>query len=428
MKCSALVTRTSAIGLIGALACALAIGACGNAGPQPASAAASAPAGQLSVYSSLPLDTAAGQAVGNGLKLGLEVGGSRIGTVQIAYRGLGDGSLLGPWNADQTVANASRAATDPYTGFYVGEMHIQADRLSSPILDQATIAQLSPTTGPVQDTTPNVLNFEVPTATQAKLVAQGLLQAGCSRVVIAAPSTVAPVNEMRSELASALGVHDVRVLANKAVSGFAANEQALSHGNQVNLGTAGFSGANTFPAIDIFGTNFPGLPASRSSCMVATGLTTTNVVRLSALIHRQSRHVRIFGMVASCTARGAQLLPSLACVSQGLPLSSYPGTAALASEYASRFGQPASAAAVYGYAAAELFDGAVTDLGMRALDRGVLLASLSSTRGDMPVLQSYTFAKHGRTSISFLGLRPLPNVRAGRSPTSGVTTVTLSVL
>jgi branched-chain amino acid transport system substrate-binding protein len=103
----------------------------------------------LTIYSSLPLQgtsRAQSLAVINGEKLALDEVGSKIGNFRLKYVSLDDSSAQNPGTADpaQTQQNARRAVRDKSTIFYLGEFNSGGTKISLPILNRASIPQISP--------------------------------------------------------------------------------------------------------------------------------------------------------------------------------------------------------------------------------------------------------------------------------------------
>ncbi len=99
-------------------------------------------------YSSLPLSgssTAQTVPALNGIKLALKQAGNKAGSYTIKYTSLNDATAAaGQWTAEQTSADARKAATDPKAVYYMGEFNSGASEVSMPILNDAGIAQDSP--------------------------------------------------------------------------------------------------------------------------------------------------------------------------------------------------------------------------------------------------------------------------------------------
>ena len=111
----------------------------------PAAASAQAP---LTVYSSLPLqgDSRPQSAdVVRAMRLALQQRGGMAGGHPITFRSLDDATpRAGKWEPGKVSQNARRAASDASTIAYLGEFNSGASAVSIPILNEAGIAQISP--------------------------------------------------------------------------------------------------------------------------------------------------------------------------------------------------------------------------------------------------------------------------------------------
>jgi branched-chain amino acid transport system substrate-binding protein len=126
---------------------AFGIAACGD--DNSSGGGATAQGTTLKIYSSLPLQgTSRGQseAVINGEKLALDDVGGKVGKFTIKYVSLDDSTPQNPGTADegQTAQNARQAVRDKSTVFYLGEFNSGGTKVSLPILNKASIPQISP--------------------------------------------------------------------------------------------------------------------------------------------------------------------------------------------------------------------------------------------------------------------------------------------
>jgi branched-chain amino acid transport system substrate-binding protein len=134
--------------IVGSAVAALAVGvgACGS--KKEASVGPVISGSTLTIYSSLPLQGAAGpqaQAIANAAKLALSDAGGKVGAYTIRYVSLDDSTAAAGKAVDAAVAaNAGRATGDPTTIGYIGEFNSGATKISLPILNRASIAQVSP--------------------------------------------------------------------------------------------------------------------------------------------------------------------------------------------------------------------------------------------------------------------------------------------
>jgi branched-chain amino acid transport system substrate-binding protein len=129
------------------LATTLGVAACGDEG-DPAEPSGTAEAKAVTIYSSYPLQGAGrAQSIAavNGAKLALEQAGGKAGDVTVTYTPLDDATAQAAnWTPEQTSANARKAAQDESTALYLGEFNSGATAVSLPILNEAGIAQISP--------------------------------------------------------------------------------------------------------------------------------------------------------------------------------------------------------------------------------------------------------------------------------------------
>ena len=81
----------------------------------------------------------------NGIKLALAQANGKAGQWTVNYQVLDDSTAAaGKWDPGQTAANARKVASDPKAVFYIGEFNSGASEVSIPILNEASIPQVSP--------------------------------------------------------------------------------------------------------------------------------------------------------------------------------------------------------------------------------------------------------------------------------------------
>jgi branched-chain amino acid transport system substrate-binding protein len=128
--------------------CALAFGAASCGSSSKSGGGKNISGSKLTVYSSLPLQGASGpqsQAIVNGAKLAVSAVGGKVGKYTVTYTALDDSTAAAGKADDATVGqNARKAVSDPTTIAYLGEYNSGATKISLPILNQAGIAQVSP--------------------------------------------------------------------------------------------------------------------------------------------------------------------------------------------------------------------------------------------------------------------------------------------
>jgi branched-chain amino acid transport system substrate-binding protein len=127
--------------------CALALGATACGSSKKSGSSAGIKGSTLTIYSSMPLQGAAGpqnEAAVNGAKLALKQAGGAVGKYHINYVPL-DSSTAAAGKADDatTKSNAFKAVSDKTTVGYIGEYNSGSTKISLPILNKAGIAQVS---------------------------------------------------------------------------------------------------------------------------------------------------------------------------------------------------------------------------------------------------------------------------------------------
>jgi branched-chain amino acid transport system substrate-binding protein len=128
--------------------CAIAFGAASCGSSSKSGGGKTISGSKLTVYSSLPLQGASGpqsQAIVNGAKLAVQAVNGKVGKYTVTYTSLDDSTAAAGKADDATVGqNARKAVSDTTTIAYLGEYNSGATKISLPILNQAGIAQVSP--------------------------------------------------------------------------------------------------------------------------------------------------------------------------------------------------------------------------------------------------------------------------------------------
>ena len=104
--------------------------------------------GELTVYSSLPLQGASRPqttAMVDGIKLAIKEAGNKAGNFNVTYESLDDSTAQqGGWTPEAVSQNARKAAQDEKTAVYIGEFNSGGSAVSIPILSDAKVPQISP--------------------------------------------------------------------------------------------------------------------------------------------------------------------------------------------------------------------------------------------------------------------------------------------
>jgi branched-chain amino acid transport system substrate-binding protein len=361
----------------------------------------------VDVYSSLPLQgpsSSQGDAVLNGIKLALAQADGRTGRWTVVYRSLDDSSAAsGNWDSAQTSANAQKAASDPKTVLFIGELASDASAVSIPILNQAGIAQISPASTYVGLTTalpgsatgepakyhptgiPTFLRLAPIDSIQGAADLIAMKRAGCQKVAVADDGGIYGAG-LAKMLHLEHGLYGV----------------AIASTTMLDLRAASFASYSA------------SVGASGADCFFFAGTVSAGAVALTESIHSALPATRIFGGDGICTSAymNAKLggLPRaidhlLECTA---PADGMPGSAsarAFLKAYERRYGDlHPDPYAVYGYEAMKLGLDAIARLGRRGDSRSAVRAALFSTRDRRSVIGTYGFQAGGDTTLDSYGL------------------------
>jgi branched-chain amino acid transport system substrate-binding protein len=381
--------------------CGLLLAGCGGSRHahrrQPAASVAS-------IYSSLPLqgpDGAEGTAVQNGIRLALAQAGARAGRFRVRYVALDDtrGDDL-PWSARQVQRNAQAAAADTSAVYYIGELTAAASEVSMPVLNDAGLAQVSPTATAVGLTTHDpgagpqepqryqpsgrqtFLRIVPNDAVEAAADLEAMRGAGCTRVAVAYDG--GPYGTGQALTLQALaGAYHLRLAAAPAVAP---------------------AGVRPFAAA---------LRANRINCFEYAGSSRAPAVALADAVHMALPAAKLFVPHPLCNPAftdaalggvSAAAALELQCTTILAPLAAYPGGRAFAAAYRARFHQPASTPALFGYEAMALGLSTIAALGDRGDQRTAVLSKLFATRARSSPLGSYGFDADGDTTLRTIAL------------------------
>ncbi|MGZ4245376.1 MAG: ABC transporter substrate-binding protein [Solirubrobacteraceae bacterium] len=370
---------------------------------------------RLTVYVSVPYEgssAANARAVLGGIEMALDAAHHRVRQYRIALRVLNDATAQsGGWDPGQTSANARRAAANPSTIAYIGEIDSGASAVSIPLLNGAGIPQISPTSTAIGLTTggygalPGEPEKYYPTqrrtfvrvapddAVQAAVQVQAQLDAGCMRTAV---------------------FEDGDVDGRDAALTFA----ALARKSPLHV-----IGPEQFAV----GADDRGLAAaaarSQADCVLITGLDDHRAARLSERIAAAAPGAMLFGWSGLAApayidpAAGGLpgwLAPQLVVTDPGLDAAQYPPAGRrFAVAYARHYGTPPPTA-IYGYEAMSLLLDAIgraTAGGTREVGRPAVLAALLHTRDRHSVLGTYSIDGDGDTTLDRYGVYRVRNGR-----------------
>jgi branched-chain amino acid transport system substrate-binding protein len=267
--------RSRSVAAAGCLLTVLGLGACGGDDAAEQSGAQSgAAAKSVTVYSSFPMQGASraqSEAAVNGARLALSQAGGKAGSIRVTYKPLDDSTAqAGAWTPEATSANARKAAQDDSTAAYLGEFNSGATAVALPILNEAGIAQISPSNTAVGLTTdepgatPGEPEKYYPTQkrTYARIVPKDTIQGaalatlmkedGCTRVQLLNDKEVYGAG-LAKNIQSAAEAQGLAVTSNEAIDKNAPNYRSLAaKGKSAGADCMAFAGITANNAAQVF--------------------------------------------------------------------------------------------------------------------------------------------------------------------------------
>lgn len=365
-----------------------------------------APGRVVDIYSSLPMQgPSAAEAVSivKGIKLALVQAGGKAGAFTVRYTSLDDSAGPNGWDADRTAANARKAAADPRTVYYIGELDDDASEVSMPILNEAGIPQVSPTNTYVGLTTdkPGSAAGEpgryaptgtrtylriVPTDTvQAAADLLAMRQAGCQRVALADDDEPYGAGMLRL-VDFQKGYYGVNVVSEAALN----------------------------PAASNFRSYAATLQAARVDCLLFAGIAARGGVQVARDVHAALPKTRMFAPGPMCTSAWTNardggvptsIDPLIECTAVTRSLTAYPGGRRFLIAYRARYGSgDPSPTALLGYEAMKLGLNTIAGLGPDGDSKSAVLSALFATTHRRSMLGTYGFDRNGDTTLRSVGL------------------------
>jgi branched-chain amino acid transport system substrate-binding protein len=391
--------------LLAALAaCGLALAACGGGShPTPAPHAAA----YVDIYSSLPLQgpqAARGHAVQSGIELALQQAQGRAGRFRVRYRALDDASAAaGGFSVGQIERDARQAAADPLAVYYIGELGSAASEVSMPVLNDAGIAQLSPSASYVGLTAPlpgaaagdpqrlrpsgrvTFASLLPNDDVEAAALLQVMRELGCRRIAVA----------YQPPGASQVGFYG---------AGQAQTVQALAHAYGATVLTDAPA-----PAASDARTYALSLRRRRPQCFMLAGSQVPAAATLLDAVHTVAPGASLLVSHQLCdsalvAALSTSAAPRLQCTRPIAPVDSYPGGRAFAAAYQARFHRAPSTWSLYGYVAMDLGLRTIASLGAAGDDRGAVLHALLSSQARRSAIGRLGFDADGETTLRTLWL------------------------
>ncbi|MGH2743088.1 MAG: branched-chain amino acid ABC transporter substrate-binding protein, partial [Thermoleophilaceae bacterium] len=361
----------------------------------------------LTIYSSFPFQGAPrsiSTSTANGIRLALKQAGNRAGDFELRYVSLDDSTVqAGNWTPEATTANARRAAQDESAIAYIGDFNSGATAVSLPILNEAGLAQVSPSNTAVGLTTdePGAIEGEphkyYPTRerTYVRIVPIDTIQG-------AALATLMKEDRCRNVFI----VNDEEVYG----AGLARNIERSAEAQGVTV--IGNSGID--PRSPNYRSVAARLEAEGAECFAFAGTTPNNAVALFKDVHTALPDAHLYGgdgvSDSPFVDPGEGGIPEEVAMRTTITVATLPPEAyppagrRFFEDYEKAYGDAnPEPYALYGYEAARLVIDAIRQAGNRGNERTAVVEQLFRTRGRESVLGTYDIDENGDTTLTAYG-------------------------
>jgi branched-chain amino acid transport system substrate-binding protein len=344
------------------------------------------PTGPLTVYLSSPrrgVEARAGGAVAAGARQALADAHGRAGGREIRLVQLDAASDTGSsWDPAAVEANAKRAADDPATIAYIGELDEGGSAVSVPVTNKAGMLQVSPLDGLTS------LTRDQPGAPPGTGPAR-YYPSGKRTFLRLVPTDAAQAAAIVS-WARERGARRVAVVQDEEVFGRVLAEQVATAAAAAHLPVTDLAEPHDDPTT--FADFAKKVAAGRPDAIVYTGLGDANAGPLLAALARALPQAKVYGSSALATSAPLPArLPAVVLLSPLLPPAAY-GARALRVLTAAR---ARDASALYGYEAMRVVLDAIATAGAKAGDRAAVARAALVPRVRRSVIGAYRVAPGG---------------------------------
>jgi branched-chain amino acid transport system substrate-binding protein len=364
---------------------------------------------QLTIYSSLPLQgpsAATAKQVEGGEKLALSAAGGHIGSLKVSYVSLDDvNPLTGQTSPGDSSAAARQAAQDTSTIAYLGDYGSEATAITLPILNEAGILQVSPSSPYVGLTSSLDAGQDEPGR---------FYPAGKRNFVRLQPGD--PVQaEAQARLMSSLAVRSVYVIDDQNAFQGPLATLVGQDAEREGIKVAGHDSIALPAEASFTGEVEKIIAAGPQAVFVAAGAG-PGAVTLWHRLHAADPHLLLLGGAALASESFTSALGAEASVTYlTTPLLSeelYPPAARrVLAEYSRTFHDEAGPSVLYGYEAMSGVLDAIRRAGAGGNNRSEVIRSFMSTHDRNSVIGRYSVQPDGETTLSTYGV---DRVRGGR--------------
>jgi branched-chain amino acid transport system substrate-binding protein len=387
------------LGLLALGAVLLGLAGCGDVA---VSDVAEATGGQLTVYSSLPLQgrsAAISEQIVDGEKLALHDAGGRAGAFKINYDSLDDSSpTSGEWNPGVTETDAKVAAQDTSTIAYLGDLDSGATAVSLPFMNGAGILQISPGSPYVGLTS----SFEAGQDEPARYYPSGK-----RTFVRLQPGDIAQA-EAQVQLMRSLGVRKLYVLDDQDPFEEPLASIVANYAERAGIVVAAHDSLSTV-AGSVFTGEVEKIVESHAQAVFLAGGEGAGTPVLWRDLNHADPSLLLLGSSGmsdeSFTSQIGAAAAETYLTTPELPTRLYPPSAQrVLSDYRATFGVEGGTYALYGYEAMTIVLDAVRGSGARGDDRQAVIDRVFATKDRNSVLGRYSVEPDGETTLPQYGV------------------------
>ncbi len=387
------------LGLLALAAVLLGVVGCGGVA---VSDVAEATGGQLTVYSSEPLQgpsAASSQQIVDGEILALHDADGRAGPFKINFDSLDDASpTSGEWNPGITATDAKVAAQDTSTIAYLGDFDSGATAISLPFMNEAGILQISPASPYVGLTS----SFEAGQDEPARFYPSG------KRTFVRLQPGDTAQAEAQVQLMRSLGVRKLYVLDDQDPFQVPLANIVADYAERAGIMVSSHDSLSTVPGA-VFSGEVEKITESHAQAVFLAGGAGKGTAALWRDVHRADPGLLLLGTSSmageSFTSEIGAASASTYLTTPVLPNRLYPPSAQrVLSDYRATFGAEGSAYALYGYEAMTVVLDAIRNSGARGNDRQTVIDRVFATKQRNSVLGRYSVEPDGETTLSQYGV------------------------
>lgn len=395
------------LGLVALAAALLGLVGCGGVS---VSDVAEATGGQLTVYSSLPLqgpDAGVSEQIVNGEKLAVADAGGRAGPFKIGYDSLDDANpKTGQWEPGLTATDAKLAAQDTSTIAYLGELDSAATAVSLPFINAAGILQISPGSPYVGLTSALDTGQDEPERFYPS-AKRTFVRLGPGDVVQAAAQVA---------LLKSLGVHRLYVLDDQNAFQVPLADIVAGDAEQAGITVLAHDSLPT-EVSSVFTGEVEKIVEKGAQAVFLAGGEGRGTARLWRELNAAAPHLLLFTSATTVDEAFVSELGAAAAntylTTPVLPVNRYPASAgSVLRHYRSVFGSEGGTYALYGYEAMNLVLDAIRSAGARGNDRQTVIDNVFATRERNSVLGRYSVQPSGETTLARYGVERVSGERA----------------